>query len=146
MEDKQMIKYPFFRKLGAFSVNLENKRSVIRSLRYALSSLEKPRAALYIYPEGTITPASQQKPDFQQGLAWLAQKTKQTDFVPVAVYIHTLRHSKAELYISIGNETVFDNSLNRKDLNNIFENEIHDLIKGTKEVAGFDDQGFRQIF
>ncbi|NBB77360.1 MAG: hypothetical protein GVY02_08275, partial [Bacteroidetes bacterium] len=36
MEDKQMIEHGLFKRVGAFSVNLENPRSAVRSLRYAV--------------------------------------------------------------------------------------------------------------
>src|SRR5699024_11548629 len=85
MEDQQMLEHPFFSKIGAFSVNLSNTQSAIRSLRYAVKSFERPNASLFIYPEGTITPAGTTL-QFEKGLAWLAQEFSEAEIVPIAIY------------------------------------------------------------
>ena len=54
MEDKQMHEHGLFKRIGAFSVNLENPRSAVRSLRYAVESMKRPHSSLFIYPEGRI--------------------------------------------------------------------------------------------
>lgn len=146
MEDKQMRQYTFFSKLGAFSINLENPKASLGSLRYALESMHRNRSSLFIYPEGTITPASEKKPEFKGGLAWLYTKTENIDFVPIAIYIHTLRNSKPELYISIGNLVDHDNSLGRNELSELFQQDIHRILLQTREVAGFSDEGFDPQF
>ena len=102
MEDKQMQQYTFFSKIGAFSINLENPKASIQSLRYAVESMQRENSCLFIYPEGTITPASNSAPDFKGGLSWLYSKTENIDYVPIHIYAHFLRSSKPELYISIG--------------------------------------------
>ncbi|MDZ7773685.1 MAG: lysophospholipid acyltransferase family protein [Balneolaceae bacterium] len=105
MENRQMRRYPFFSRIGAFSVNRGNPRSALRSLRYAVESMRRPRACLFIYPEGTLTPPGSRM-DFEGGLAWLhdrlAREELEVDFVPVALHMHTLRGSRPELHLSVG--------------------------------------------
>lgn len=132
MEEKQMRKYPFFRKLGAFSVNLENPRTTIQSLRYAVNSL-KQDYSLYIYPEGKITHASDKKPDFKAGLAWLYVNSTEVDFVPVVLYMHTLRGSNPELHVTIGKPVTHSKKVAKQELTRLFEEDIHSLITTTKE-------------
>lgn len=146
MEDKQMRQYSFFSKIGAFSINLENSKASLQSLRYAVESLQRNNASLFLYPEGKITPASEQEPKFKEGLAWLYAKTDVVDFVPAATYIHTLRSSKPELYISIGEKINYDKTLSRKALTKLYQEEIHRLIKEIRDVAGFSDKGFSPQF
>lgn len=146
MEDKQMLQYTFFSKIGAFSVDLENPRSSLSSLRYAMESMQRNRASLFIYPEGKITPASEQQPDFKQGLAWMYERADNIDFVPIAIYIHLLRSSKPELYISIGNSVNHDKSLDRSNLNELLQQDLHRIILKTREAAGFSDKGFKPQF
>ncbi|GAB5408973.1 MAG: hypothetical protein BalsKO_13380 [Balneolaceae bacterium] len=58
MEDKQMRRYPFFSKdWSFFSINLENPKSSIKSLRYAVDSMQRDNACMFIYPEGNLHPS-----------------------------------------------------------------------------------------
>jgi 1-acyl-sn-glycerol-3-phosphate acyltransferase len=142
MEDKQMNQYTFFSKIGAFSIDLENPKASLKSLRYAIDSLKRDNACLFIYPEGTITPVSENKPDFKQGLAWLYTKIVDVDFVPIAIYSHNLRSSKPELYLAIGNSVNHDKSLSRNELTELLKHDIHHLISTVRKDAGFTDEGF----
>jgi 1-acyl-sn-glycerol-3-phosphate acyltransferase len=146
MEDKQMRQYTFFSKIGAFSINLENPKASLTSLRYAVDSFERENACLFIYPEGTITPASDSAPDFKQGLAWLYTKTEDIDFVPIHIYSHFLRSSKPELFLSIGESVNHDKTLDRSNLTELFEADIQYLNTQTRAVAGFSDEGFKPQF
>lgn len=146
MEDKQMLQYSFFSKLGAFSINLENPKASLTSLRYALESMQRKKASLFIYPEGKITPVSEKEPEFKQGLAWLRTKTEEIDFVPIAIYSHMLRSSKPELYLSIGYSVDHPKSLDNKVLTELFEHDLQQLLLETREAAGFSDEGFNPQF
>lgn len=141
-----MRKHRFFSKIGAFSINLSDPRSTLRSLRFAIDSLNKPNSSLYIYPEGEITPVSASKPEFKKGMAWLYQNTDiEIDFVPIAFYSHSFRDSKPELYINIGKRSEIDRSLAKDELTSRFEEDVHQLLIETRDVAGFSDEGFRKI-
>ncbi len=146
MEDKQMQQYTFFSKIGAFSITLENPKASIQSLRYAVKSLDRENSCLFIYPEGTITPASDSAPDFKDGLAWLYTKTENVDYVPIHIYAHFLRSSKPELYLSIGESVDHDKSMSRNELTSLFEAGIQRLNEQTRLVAGFSDEGFEPQF
>ncbi|HET8866246.1 MAG TPA: lysophospholipid acyltransferase family protein [Gracilimonas sp.] len=146
MEDKQMRQYSFFSKIGAFSINLEDPKASISSLRYAVESMERDNASLFIYPEGKITPVSETEPEFKKGLAWLYTQTEEIDFVPIGIYMHTLRSSKAELYLSIGKSVNHDKQLNRNRLNELFQQDLHRLLLEEREVSGYSDEGFTPQF
>ncbi len=140
-----MRKHRFFSKIGAFSINLSDPRSALRSLRFAIDSLKKPNSSLYIYPEGEITPVSASKPEFKNGLAWLYQNTDtKIDFVPIAFYSHTFRDSKPEMYINIGAALTIDRSLSKSELTTEFEKKVHELLTETRKVAGFTDERFEK--
>ena len=149
MEDKQMLRYRFFRRIGAFSVNLENPRHSLPSLRYALDSMKRENASLYIYPEGKIVPFTVDKPVFQGGLTWLSDRLPEVDVVPVGIYIHTMRGSKPELHISIGepvDRTGFNDSGDRKGLQHRLELSLQSLLLGLQKYSGFDDSEFKKWF
>lgn len=141
-----MQQYTFFSKIGAFSINLENPKASLTSLRYALESMQRNRASLFIYPEGKINPVTEREPEFKEGLAWLFSKTEKIDFVPIAIYTHMLRSSKPELYLSIGDSVNHSNSLNKKELTYLFQQDLHRILLQTREVAGFSDEGFKPQF
>lgn len=97
-----MIRYKFFQKIGAFSVDLKNSKSIISSLRYAVHSMDRPQASLFIFPEGEIVPFSTVKPRFKKGLSWIAKKCPDADIIPVGIYVQYSRYDKPELFIKIG--------------------------------------------
>jgi len=143
MEDKQMKKNKFFSRIGAFSINLKYSKSALRTLRYAIDSMEIPNISLYIYPEGEFIPASDSKPDFKNGLAWIYKNMdRQVDFVPISFYTHSFTDSKPELYINIGRPVVLDKTRSKESLTTSFEEAVHKLLSETREVAGFGNEGF----
>lgn len=134
MEDKQMRQYPFFSRIGAFSVNLEDPKAVLKSMRYAVDSLQRTNSSLFLYPEGKLTPVSDSKPAFKEGLAWLSQKTEGVEFVPIAFYIDHSKADKPDLYILIGKSVNLYKELNKNELTKFFETELHTLIKEIRNV------------
>jgi chlorobactene lauroyltransferase len=128
MEDKQMRQHTFFSKIGAFSVNLENPRSAVKSLRYAVDSLNRPNSCLFIYPEGKIVPFTINRPSFKKGLGWISNQCPHIDVVPVGIYIHTANHDKPELFIKVGKPVKADHSLDSETLNEIFEIKMGELL------------------
>lgn len=132
MEDKQMNEYSFFSKIGAFSVNLSDKRSLIRSLRYAVESLQRPNSCLFIYPEGQLNPPSDTVPEFKGGLSWLYDQLPDADFVPFAIYIDHSKANKPDLYIRIGEAVRTSNDIPRQDQTKYFQNKVHELLTSIK--------------
>ena len=143
MEDKQMKKHSFFSKIGAFSINLSDPRSSLKTLRYAIKSTKIPNSGLYIYPEGELTPVSNDKPEFKKGLSWIYQNAdEEVDFVPISFYSHAFRDSKPELYLNIGSPINLDKNLSKEEITIEFEKTIHQLLTETRKIAGFSDMGF----
>ena len=142
MEDKQMQQYSLFQKIGAFSIERDNPRKAIRSLRYAVESFERPHSSLFIYPEGTITPAGSAM-NFEGGLAWL--HVDDVDFVPIGLYMHTIRHDKPELHLYVGRPSKMDNSLDREEKTALFEKQLDNILEELREKAGFDDTEFERF-
>lgn len=128
MEDTQMRQYRFFSRIGAFSVNLDNPRSAIITLRYALESLKQDDASLYVYPEGKIVPIAPQTAEFKNGLAWIIEQKQNIDIVPVGINIDYSHSSKPTLNILVGKELEIPNSLNRNELTNHLKQELNSTL------------------
>lgn len=147
MEEKQMKKFGFFKKIGAFSVHSDDSRSAARSLQYALRSLERDRACLFIYPEGKIVPFSAEPSDFMKGLGWLSNRCPAADVVPVGIFQTTARSRKPELFIKIGRAVRADHSLDSDTLTIIFEKELGKLLKSLRLEAHRETQNsFKKLF
>lgn len=145
MEDKQMREYSFFSRIGAFSINPEDPRSAVTSLRYACNSMKREKASLFIYPEGELKPAGDARPEFKEGLAWLWSHTRDVDFVPVALYMPAFRHHKPELYIHTGDTVTPDEHMNTQEVTRTFEHALHAVLSVTRETAGKGDEGFTRV-
>lgn len=144
MEDKQMKQYKFFQKIGAFSINRDDPRKAITSLRYAVQSFQREHASLFIYPEGSITPVGSQM-KFEGGLAWLYSKLPNVDFVPIGVYMHTIRNDKPELHLHIGTPVTPEKSLSNKKKTEKFEKGLEKILDTLRESAGFNNDGYEHF-
>lgn len=128
MEDKQLHQHSFFRRIGVFSINLTSSRSSMRSMRYAVESMKRQNAALYIYPQGKIEPFKTEDLSFQNGVGWLAKQVPQADLVPVGIHIHTLDSDKPTLFIKVGSPSNVDRSKSSEYIKNRLENELSDIL------------------
>lgn len=145
MEDKQMIEHGLFKRVGAFSVNLENPRSAVRSLRYAVESLKRPNSSLFIYPEGKIHPFRTEKLDFRDGLGWITSHLPGLDTVPVGIYIHTAMGDKPELFIRVGKPVPYRSDSKREKLNRLFKDQLSQLLKDLQNDAHSNRHRFQKL-
>lgn len=136
MDEVQIRKHPFFRKLGAFSVNRGNARQAIQSLHYAAELLTAERMALYIFPQGAIRPEMERPILFESGLAWLYQSCPSVDFVPVATTMNTRYSDKPRLFIRSGvplKKSTADREQLTIDLRDSLEGLMEDLHRTAEE-------------
>lgn len=129
MEYKQLHRYPFFRRLGVFSIDLSSSRSSVQSMRYAVQSMERPNAALYIYPQGQTEPFKTQNLQFKKGIGWLAKQLPDADLVPVGIYIHTLESDKPRLKIQVGAPVSVDKTKSTETINDKLEDRLSALLE-----------------
>ena len=54
MLEEQLKRYWFFKKLGCYSIDLNDSRKMIVSLKYTMDLLLKPNNLVTIYPQGEI--------------------------------------------------------------------------------------------
>lgn len=129
MEDVQLHRYKFFRRIGVFSINLGSPRSSMQSLRYAIRSMDRPDAALYIYPQGKIVPFSAEELGFRNGIGWLAKKLPEADLVPVGIYIHTKKSDKPTLEINVGQAVTISRNSPAEEINQKLEERLSELLR-----------------
>ena len=81
---ERLHRYPFFRRLGAYSTSLVNRTEAALSLRYTVKLLATAGAVVWIFPQGEILPASK-KFTFLEGFKWILSKCRKIKTIPLAL-------------------------------------------------------------
>lgn len=104
MEWEQVDRYPFFRRIGCYSIDRKDPRSALNSLRYGINWLNGGTARnLWLYPEGKITNPVLPDSPFESGVGWmLPQLDSHVDVVPLIQHHHMMHHPKPDLFLWIG--------------------------------------------
>lgn len=101
MHEKGLKDFRFFRRLGAYSVNRENPRDILESLRYGAHLLNSQKTAC-IFPQGDEKHQELRPLGFMPGILSLAEKADAVPLLPIAFY-YTFGHQKKQaIYIKIG--------------------------------------------
>lgn len=132
MEWEQVHRYPFFRRIGCFSIDRKDPRSALQSLRYGINWLNsEPGRSLYLYPEGKITNPLLPHSPFETGIGWMtSQLAEHVDLVPLIQHAHFMHHAKPDLFIQVGQPV--DRVAMGKDKKEI-TNQLYDIIKVMKD-------------
>lgn len=102
MSEDGLTKYPFFKYLGAFSVNTANPKSVLQSLAYTAELLEK-KQAVWIFPQGEETPLEKRPLDFNSGVGWISKhSSSELQLAPVTFSYSFMAEQRPRLYIHLG--------------------------------------------
>ncbi len=101
MEEQQLKRYLFFRWIGAFSVDRENRQELAASIEYSVSELRK-RRALWIYPQGILLPNDIRPLAFYNGIAYIARNLGTVQLIPVVHRYEFLGEQRPEIFTSIG--------------------------------------------
>lgn len=103
MEDKQLRAYRFFTWAGAFSVSRSDRREASRSMAYISRVLaEKPGRALFIFPQGTLTPNDRRPLVMYPGLARIAQRLNGAMLCPLTFRYEFRGEQRPDAFIRLG--------------------------------------------
>ncbi len=107
IEYKQLVRYQFFTRLGAFSIVRENPREAIKTIKYATEKLTEPsdkQNALWIFPQGVIEHIDKRPIKFFSGTAKIAElvleRLSSIYLCSVVTRIDYIEEQKPELFIS----------------------------------------------
>ncbi|MBS4033228.1 MAG: lysophospholipid acyltransferase family protein [Ignavibacterium sp.] len=142
MLEEQLKRYPFFKKLGAFSINQQSPKSIIESINYA-SSIVSDSSYFVTYPQGEIEPYEKRPLTVKEGLKKITEKVNiETDVLPVAFKIHHSNERKPFLFAMMGNmipaQTVMDNFQSFSDSYNQLVAKLDAKYQNTEKVSLFD--------
>lgn len=100
VEEPNLTKYPFLARAGAFSIRRGDARSTVETFRYAKALLRRPRAMIFTFAEGRLTPFTA-APVLERGLEVLARRTG-ARCVPVAMRPVFFEDEKPDLLVAVG--------------------------------------------
>ncbi|MHA6482454.1 lysophospholipid acyltransferase family protein [Paenibacillus sp. strain BS8-2] len=103
MDEKQMAKFRFFRKLGAFSVDKTTLRGMAESLRYA-EGLLKGGHNVWLFPQGDIRHLEARPLRLQSGAGYLLDRCGNAVVKPVTAYYALGAEQKAVATLCFGEE------------------------------------------
>ncbi|WP_112179500.1 lysophospholipid acyltransferase family protein [Paraliobacillus zengyii] len=101
MDEVGLNKYPFFRKIGAFSINRDQPKEVVKSLRYS-EQLIKQGNSLWLFPQGEIQNQEIRPLQFKTGIGYLLERFEQVTIKPVTFYYAFGEAQKPIVSIRIG--------------------------------------------
>ncbi|KGE20352.1 lysophospholipid acyltransferase family protein [Paenibacillus wynnii] len=105
MEEEQLSKYMFFRKLGVYSINRSRTGDISASLRYTARVLREG-GSVWMYPEGEIQPLEHRPLTLKPGVALVLRLCPEAVVVPVTLYHGLFRHSKPEATLLAGDPLI----------------------------------------
>lgn len=101
MEEQNLARYRFLRRLGAFSVRRGDAHGAIETLRYATGLLRRPGRAVVVFPEGVLRPWSGGLQALERGVEVLARRAG-ARCLPVAIRYRFFEHELPDLLLAVG--------------------------------------------
>ncbi|MDF1564125.1 MAG: lysophospholipid acyltransferase family protein [Deltaproteobacteria bacterium] len=102
MDAKNLRERPFFAKVGAFGVDLDDPRDGARAIRYAAGLLDGPGRLVWVFPQGRERPESARPLGFQPGAAAIARLAKGCQVVPVGLRYVFGEAEHPEIQLAVG--------------------------------------------
>lgn len=101
MHESGLKQYPFFRRLGAFSVNRTHPKDILRSLQYAEQLLQDGETVC-LFPQGDEFHIEKRPLQFQTGATYLVERHPEIAIVPLSFYYSFGHNKKPEVWIQAG--------------------------------------------
>lgn len=108
MEERQLRRFGFFRKLGMFSIDRENPRSGLASLAYGADLLRDTGRVLWYFPQGEVVPNDVRPIEIYRGIGRLLRMIGRSTLLPVAFRYELLDNERPDAWIRIGSPTELD--------------------------------------
>ncbi|MCB2212611.1 lysophospholipid acyltransferase family protein [bacterium] len=153
---EQLRQYPFFRKLGAYGFDPDDRADVLTTLRFTRDLLEDDRqACVTIFPQGELTPVERRPLGFRPGAGWLIRRCKRPlNVLPLAMRVDQLGDEYPVVSLSFGEPMFVDahESISDSDLEAAVEatldrltsavhgngpalEPVRDLMRGRKSIS-----------
>lgn len=149
---EEMNRFPLFQYIGCFPVNKKSAQSAVKSLKYAVTTLDKPDIAFWIFPQGIIRPPKYRPEIFQSGLAFMideaVEKYGGINIVPVANAFTFLRQDRPEIITEIGQPKVITSiTASRKELTIRLQTDFEKFLNNFEEnISRGNFEGYTYLY
>ncbi len=130
MLEEQLKKHRILSKAGAFSVN-KKKKSILESIEYCISLLDKPENLLLFYPQGEIQSSYNFPLKFEKGLLKILDGTNK-EFQLIFLVVLTDYFSNRRPVLSL-NMTEYSGPFSHSGIEKAYNNFMMECIKSQKE-------------
>ena len=109
MLDRQLTKYKFFSRIGAFGITPGEKKSVRESLKYTIELLQIKNVMITIFPQGILLPWGKRPLNFKKGIeAIIRLYKKPINILPLAIRTEYGGEQRAEVFFQLGENFIVD--------------------------------------
>jgi 1-acyl-sn-glycerol-3-phosphate acyltransferase len=102
MDAKNLRLLPFFRKVGAFGVDVDDASDGARGIRYACKRLDHAGQAVWIFAQGREIPVTVRPLVFRPGAREIARIASRAKVLPCALRYEMGSRADPVLYVSFG--------------------------------------------
>jgi hypothetical protein len=130
MLERQLSRFHFFARIGAYSIDPHTFRGVRESVLYTRSLIASPSKPLIcIFPQGELCPWHQRPLYFKKGLDLILKKNlAPVSICPLAIRVEFLQEQRPEVFFLFGKATILD------------RNSTMDIARLEKEETALLDQ------
>lgn len=108
MDAKNLRRLPFFRKVGAFGVDLDDPADGARAMRHAVKLLDRPGRLVWIFPQGREAPLGIRPLGFRRGSAEIGRLAKRVAVLPCAIRYSFGSEERPALHVAFGASAIDD--------------------------------------
>ncbi|NIS38779.1 hypothetical protein GWN91_06515, partial [Candidatus Saccharibacteria bacterium] len=112
MLEEQLQKYKFFSRVGAYGIEPDNSKSILKSLNYTtkvLKQSQSPFPTVCIFPQGELQPWGKRPLDFKSGIDWVIKKyQKPINILLLCIRCEYLQQQKPGVFFLFNKNYVFD--------------------------------------
>ena len=153
VEHKQLVRYQFFRAVGAYSVNRQDARSAIQTLNYCIELMTRlPNIMMLIAPQGEILANDMRPLNFFNGVGRVvkevAAQVGACVAYPIALRYEFIGEQKPEAFISVGAPLLWQqaDAASAKDITTRMQAALTQELDGLRaDVAAYKLDGFEVL-
>lgn len=109
MLDRQLARYKFFARIGAFGITPGERKNVIESLHYTVELLQKKNVMITLFPQGILLPWGKRPLNFKKGLeAIIKLYHRPINILPLTIRAEYGAEQRAEVFFQFGQNLVVD--------------------------------------
>ncbi|MBV9109850.1 MAG: 1-acyl-sn-glycerol-3-phosphate acyltransferase [Gemmatimonadetes bacterium] len=129
MSRGELGRYPYFRLIGVFGIDVGSPASVLGAVRWLAARLrERPDSAAIFFPQGRIWPSHRRPLGFRRGIEVFARRLPPCIVLPIAIHHEPLSEPAPTIFVSAGEPVRMDGEIDHHALEAAVEAEADRLL------------------